>query len=153
MYKKKLHTWIKIFIISHELDKRYKMTTFFGTSSESRNQIPPPFPPPLQSSINGKITKTMKNLWKRTIGWSKKWKWTQAYKNEANFHYILITLKIYPPPLLHNILIYRSSIGNEGLNKSISWHMEDQRSIHLLLDREKSIYFIFLSIKPDVHRW
>ena len=55
--------------------------------------------------------------------------------------------------MLHNILIYRSSIGNEGSNKSISGHMEDQGSSHLLLDWEKSKYFIFLSVKPDVHRW
>ena len=58
---KKLHTWIQIFIITHEIGREmyisinvkhiYNITTSIGTSSEPRNSVPPPGPPPLQSSI------------------------------------------------------------------------------------------------------
>ena len=41
---------------------RYNATTSVGTSSEPRNQVPPPGPPPLQSFIKGNITKEMEIL-------------------------------------------------------------------------------------------
>ena len=75
---------------------------------------------------------------------------TQAYKNRGNFLYSLFTLQVSPPPMLHNSSLYNPSIGNEGLNQSVSQHIEGQGSTHSLLDGEKSKYFLFLSIKLDV---
>ena len=52
--------------------------------------------------------------------------YTQAHRNGENFHYSFLTLKVSPPPILHNISIYIPQIGNGGLNPSVSKHMKGQ---------------------------
>ena len=49
---------------------------------------------------------------------------TQVHKNGAQFHYSIFSLQSSPPLMLHNSSIDIPSIGNEGPNQSISWHME-----------------------------
>ena len=68
---------------------------------------------------------------------------TQVYGNGGEFCYSFLTLKISPPPMLHNGSIYSPQMGNGGSNRSVSRHMEGQGSSYLLLDEENSKYFLF----------
>ena len=60
MYTTELHPWIHIFIITHEIGREMDISINVNKdtndnlcrhSSEPRNLISPPGPPPLQSSI------------------------------------------------------------------------------------------------------
>ena len=158
MYINKSHPWIQIFVIAHEIGRemdisinmkqRYNITTSVGTSSEPKNWVPPPGPPPLQFSISCKAHKDNCKLGKRAPMASSKDKGmqTQAYKNGGKFCYnLLIDLQVYPPPMLHNSSICSPSMGNEGSNHSVSRHMEGQGSIYSLLDGGKLQTLIFLA--------
>ena len=88
-----------------------------GTSLELRNQVPPPGPPPLQSSLGRKYHKDNGDIgrWtQRALNKNKGMK-TQAYGNGSIFCCFL-TLKGYPPPMLHNGSIYSPQMGNGGYN-------------------------------------
>ena len=119
----------------YECKHRYKMTTSLSTLSKPRNQFHPPRPPPLQSSINGKLTKEITSLGKSTNGFFKgKGMQTQAYKNGEIFFYNLFTLKFYPPPMFHNISIYRPSIEMKGQIESFPdiWKAKNQFICYLM---------------------
>ena len=73
---------------------------------------------------------------------------TQAYGNGDKFCYSFLTLKVSPPPMLHNGSIYIPQMGNGGSNRSISKHMEGQGSSYSLLDEENSKYSFFLEQNP-----
>ena len=51
---------------------------------------------------------------------------TQAYGNGEKFRYSFLTLKVSPPPMLHNGSIYSPQIENGGSNNSVFQHMEGQ---------------------------
>ena len=59
---------------------------------------------------------------------------TQVYGNRGKIFYSILTLKVYPPLMLHNGSIYIPKMGNRGFNQSVSMHMEGKWSSFSLLD-------------------
>ena len=107
------------------------------------------FNPPYKENL----TNIKENLGNRTNGcFKEKGIHTQAYKNGEQFHYNSFALQNSPPSMLYTSSIYRSSMGSEGSNQSVSRHMEGQGSSHPLLNEENSNYFYFFSIISDVRR-
>ena len=51
---------------------------------------------------------------------------TQEYNNGERFCYIMFTLQVSPPLMLHNGSIYSPPMGNGRSNQSVSQHMEGQ---------------------------
>ena len=49
---------------------------------------------------------------------------TQVYGNVEKVCYSLLSLKVSPPPILHNDSIYSPQMGNVGSNQNVSRHME-----------------------------
>ena len=143
----------KIFIVTHIMDdklifllnlNKYTNENLCWHLVEIKKRIPPPRPPPLQSSISRQAHKTKEILGMSTNGCSKdKGMQTQVCKNKEKIHYSLFSLTISPPSMLQNRSIYSPSMRSEGSSQSLSRHMEGQESSYSLLDEGKLQIFIF----------
>ena len=130
--------------MSSDKDEKTLSTPSWNRETGSLHLVLHHFNPPYK----GKLTKIKELLGNSANGCFKdKGMQTQAYKNGAKFLYYIFTLQNSPLSMLHNSSIYSPSIGNEGSNRSVSWHMEGQGSSHSLLDGENSKYFLIFEHK------